>query len=252
MKILFKYPSRGRPVWFLKTLHLWLHLMSGKYDCDFLIAMDINDPTMNNDLIRDCIAQMDDSYSRAKVDYFYRDHTGVVDAMNSAISSRDFDFVMPVSDDVVPTKANYDERLVECMNEAWPNMDGAIHFHDGNRGQAYFWATIPVMGQTLYRERGYFLDPYFISGGADRDLTIVLRGTRKLVFYDEILFRHTWRLYGIDETYQRAKRIKNDDWCRYVARRDAGYYEEYMKVIRDVEPGMPTELQESKCQSKSV
>ncbi len=231
-KILFKFPTRGRPVWFLKTLHLWLHLMSGKYDCDFLIAMDVDDPTMNNDLIRDCIAQMDDSYSRAKVDYYYKKHDGLVDAINTAISSRDFDIVMCISDDVIPTQANYDIRLVECMEESWPELDGAIYFYDGNRKSSY-WVTIPIMGKALYRERGYFLDPYYKSGCADRDLTIVLRGTDKLKYYGDVLFRHTWKMYGGDNTYANAKYGRRKDWERYVARRATGYYKPYMEALKE-------------------
>lgn len=231
MKILFKYPSRGRPVWFVKTLHLWLHLMSGKYDCDFLIAMDIDDETMNNDLIRDTIVQMDMSYSRAKVDFYYKAHTGMVDAMNTAIASREFDIVMCISDDVIPTQANYDEVLVNCMTEAWPDGDGAIFFPDGLRKGK--WATIPVMGKALFTQRGYFFDPYYRSGGADRDLTIVLRGQGKLKYVDEMLFRHTWRQYGDDDTYERAKHAKNKDWCRYVKRRAEGYYKPYMEALKE-------------------
>jgi len=231
MKILFKFPSRGRPVWFVKTLHLWLHLMSGKYDCDFLIAMDIDDETMNNDLIRDTIVQFDESYSRANVDYYYKQHLGTVDASNTAIAGRDFDIVMCIADDVIPTKANYDEILVDRMTELWPDLDGAIYFDDGCRKGD--WATIPAMGKALFVQRGHFWDPYFITGGADRDLTIVLRGQGKLKYVREVLFRHTWKRYGLDNTYARAKKTKNEDWCRYVKRREAGYYEPYMKAFKE-------------------
>lgn len=224
VKILFKFPSRGRPVWFVKTLHLWLHLMSGKYDCDFLIAMDIDDPTMNNDLIRDTIVQMDMSYSRAKVDFYYKAHTGLVDAINTAIASREFDIVMCISDDVIPTRANYDEVLVEKMLETWPDLDGAIYFNDGRRAPKL--ATIPIMGKELFRQRGCFLDSHFRYGGADRDLSISLRETNKLKYFPETLFRHTWQLYGSDETYERSKVIRRQDYVKCKQRENAGYYNE--------------------------
>jgi len=205
--------------------------MSGKYDCDFLIAMDIDDPTMNNDLIRDTIVQMDMSYSRANVDFYYKAHTGLVDCMNTGIASREFDIVMCISDDVIPTQANYDEVLVNCMTEAWPDGDGAIYFPDGyKKGD---WATIPVMGRALFMQRGYFFDPYYVSGGGDRDLTLVLKGMNKLKSMSQVLFRHTWKLYGNDETYSRNKGVKRKDWCRYVKRNSEGFYGKAIATIKE-------------------
>ena len=200
--------------------------MSGKHECDFLIALDIDDETMNNELVRDCIAQMDDSYERAKVDYYYKDHTGTVDAVNTDIASRDFDIVMAISDDIIPTKANYDEVVVDAMTASFPDLDGAIYFRDGHRVPSM--ATIPIMGRTLYRQRGHFFDPAFLFGGADRDLSIILNGTGKLTYFPELLFRHTWKQYGGDHTYSRSRYQRRLDFYKWRDRHTAGYYNAYL------------------------
>lgn len=229
MRLLFKYPSRGRPLLFVKTLQRYLYLMSGKHDCDFLIAMDTDDETMNTVLMRQMIKQLDDSYPRSRVMFYYKAHDNIVEVVNEHLDEQDFDIVMAIGDDFLPQEANYDEIIVNAMKESWPKLDGAIYFNDGVVGEKF--ALAPILGRELYKERGYFFDPVFRFGEADREISIVLRIQNKLQYYPEVLFVHDLQHHHQDDIYTRTRKMRIDDQRTFKVRKMAGYYDELKASI---------------------
>jgi len=222
MRILFKYPSRGRPLLFFKTLQRYLYLMSGRHDCDFLISMDTDDTTMNTELVRDFICQLGGSYPRAKVTYYYDDHDGIVHAVNNRIRDCEFDVVMAISDDFIPERPNYDDIIFKTMLESWPEYDGAIYFNDGSCGERF--ALAPILGRKLYIEQGYFFDPFYKWGEADRALTVELRAKNKITYFPEILFSHHGEHHDKDEVYNRTRKMRLKDHQNFKQRVREGYY----------------------------
>lgn len=221
MNILLKYPTRGRPVIFLKTLQRYLSYASGLIDLDILVAMDTDDETMNNNLMRDCICQWDDAY-KGNIEYYYADHDGIIEAVNSRIAGRSFDVVMAIADDFVPIERGYDTKIATGMHTTWPNYDGAIYFNDGDCGERF--ALAPILGRELYRQQGYFFDPFYKWGEADRALTVELRNKGKLTYFPEVLFSHNGRYHDNDEIYRRTRAKRLADHRKYKQRVKEGYY----------------------------
>ena len=185
--------------------------------------MDVDDPDMNNDLIRDTIVQMDEAYPRAKVEYAYREHTGPIHALNAGLLGREFDMVMGITDGFMPCVANYDELIVKSMIASWPDMNGAIYFNDGECGERF--ALAPILGRRVIVEQGWFFDPYYIAGGADRALSAELRARDKLTYFSQIAFQHTDIYHLKDKIFHRNKGQCKIDRARFRQRRRQGYYE---------------------------
>ena len=52
MKLVIKFPTRSRPHKFKPLLDKYIDFLSGKHDVRFVITMDEDDETMNNDDIK--------------------------------------------------------------------------------------------------------------------------------------------------------------------------------------------------------
>jgi len=213
LKLLFKFPTRGRPLWFVKTLDLYMKMLSGKHYCEFMIAMDFDDETMCNDLMADYLCQIEPPRdSMTTLSWYWKDHTGKVDAVNSCISFRDFDIVTVISDDIEPTEQGYDDIIATCMTETFPDLDGIIYFDDSRCGAKV--VTIPVIGKPMYRRLGNIVDPAFMAWG-DNFSTRKFNAMGKIKYFDRVLLKHQWRKYGLDETYERAAVYRKRDRATY-------------------------------------
>jgi len=212
-RLLFKYPSRGRPVWFIKTLDLYLRLLSGKHECEFLIAMDTDDETMCNDIMADYLDQIDfPPDSNTKLTWYWRDHQGKVDAVNSCISAHDFDVVTVISDDVEPQEKDYDDIIATAMKESFPDLNGIIYFDDGRTHERV--VSIPVIGKPMFTSLGHISHPDFIAWG-DKFVTDEFMATGKVKYFPRVLLKHIWRKYGVDKTYERAAYYRHIDKVTY-------------------------------------
>ena len=60
-KLLVKFPSRNRPEKFKKTLDDYTSKISGKHEVRFVISMDADDETMNNDEIKNYLTKLIDN-----------------------------------------------------------------------------------------------------------------------------------------------------------------------------------------------
>ena len=196
-------------MWFIKTLDLYLKMLSGKHECEFLIAMDTDDPSMCNDVMADYLDQIDfPPDSKTKLTWYWKDHKGKVEAVNSCISSHEFDIVVAISDDVEPQEQGYDDVIVTSMLSVFPDLNGIIYFDDGRCHQKV--VSIPMIGRPMFNQIGYITHPDFIAWGDDFT-TPNLKATGKLAYFDHVLLKHTWRRYGCDDTYNQAAAYRHVD-----------------------------------------
>src|SRR4030043_73973 len=97
-RFLFKYPTRGRPDWFKQTLENYFNKLSGKHQYQFIIAMDTDDASMNNQEMRNWLALKAGNV----LTYYYSNHRTKIEACNSGIPDEGWDILVLVSDDMVP------------------------------------------------------------------------------------------------------------------------------------------------------
>jgi hypothetical protein len=223
MNILIKYPTRGRPLWWAKTLDLYVRKLSNKHNVTFLVAMDNDDAFMPKELVTDYLMQVSETWPDCiSVEWFWDNHEGKVAAVNSGIADRKFDIVFVVSDDIEPTEEGYDDIVAQDFKAKFPDGDGLIYYNDGRCGRSRI--PIPIMGRKFFERFNWIVHPDHIAWGDDY-LTKVWKGTGRTHYINKLLLVHKWKQYivpnnkgrRIDATSLRARHKKTAD-ARTTAR----------------------------------
>jgi hypothetical protein len=217
VKILFKYPTRERPNLFRNTLNTWIKLLSNKFDHEFIITMDNNDKTMNNDIFRRYLDGI------PKLKYFYGDSKTKIEAVNANMEDIDFDILVLVSDDMIPQIKGYDEIIVNKMLENFPEMDGALHFNDGCCGRDTT-ITLSILGKKLYDYFGYIYHPSYKSFYCDNEFTEVVYREKKCIYIPQIIIKHCWKGWGgSDILYKKNDILGKGDSEIFYSRKQNGF-----------------------------
>lgn len=180
MRVLYKYPTRERPLLFSKTLVSWYENM--KLDnFEFLVSCDADDRVMNNDEMRQFMSQF------PQLSWRYDDNKSKIEACNRGVFEMDFDIVVLVSDDMVPQLHGYDEVIVEKMKSDFPDTDGALWFFDGFNENIN---TLSILGRKYYNRFGYIYHPSYTTQWCDQEHTDVATASGRLKKYDDVIVRH--------------------------------------------------------------
>jgi hypothetical protein len=220
MKILFKYPTLGRPEWFKKTLQIYLDRLSGLHEYEFVISLNEDDSTMNNDEMKSFM----NSILGENDGFHFGHHQTKIDAVNADMEGRDFDVLFLISDDMIPQGDNFDDVIVQHMLKYFPNMDGALHYDDGCCGKDRT-ITLSIMGKKLYDIFGYIYHPSYKSFYCDNEFTDVVRKLNAVQYIPEVIVKHDWQGWGKDrdKVYQRNSRLGKPDEANYNKRKSLGF-----------------------------
>ena len=109
-KLLVKFPSRNRPDKFKNILDDYTSKVSGKHEVRFVISMDSDDPTMNNDEIKNYLEGKRDE--GVDLVYYYGESKTKVEACNANMDGETFDVLLLISDDMALNSDNYDEIII--------------------------------------------------------------------------------------------------------------------------------------------
>ena len=202
-KLIYKFPSRNRPDKFKHVLEKSISLLSGKHDVRFVITLDSDDDTMNNNEMREWMDNLG-----VDLVYHYGDSKSKIEACNANLENEEGDALILVSDDMVPCFQDFDDIIMQGMEQFFPDMDGAIKFHDGLRPKEDLLMTLPVMGWNLYKKFGYIYHPDYTSLYCDNEMTVVCRELGKLLLSPVCIFRHEWTNQPFDELHARNENSK--------------------------------------------
>lgn len=213
-KILFKYPTRGRPEWFKRTLEKYYSLLSGKYPFQFIVTLDKDDKTMNNQEMKKYLD------SQLSLMYFYGNNRTKIEAINADMKYNDWTILFLVSDDMEPVIRNFDVIIVETMNKHFPDLDGALHFNDGCCGKDKL-ITLSILGKKLYENFGYIYHPSYRSEWCDTEFTDVVYALKKVVYCPITIVKHTWTggKNTTDSTYKKNNLLVPQDRENYRKRK---------------------------------
>ena len=214
MRILFKYPTYGRPVQFQKTLGLYYEKMKNKNN-SFLITMNEDDISMNN---KQTIEFLE---SHPNLIYKFGHHKTKIEAFNADMQGMDFDILVVISDDMIPIVNGYDEIIRVDMINHFPDLNGGLHYNDGIQGPNI--CTLTIMGRQLYDYFGYVYHPSYKSFYCDREYTEVLKIQNKLFYSPHIIIRHKHKGDDFDETYRKNIKTLKQDMEVYNERRAKGF-----------------------------
>jgi hypothetical protein len=197
--------------------------LSGRHDVRFVVSMDADDATMNNDAMREWF---ETRKRNADIKYCYGHSKSKIEACNADMEGEYGDVLMLASDDMNPQQMSYDEVVFKCFEQAFPDFSGAIKFWDGLRPKEDPLMTLTVMGFPLYKQFGYIYNPEYKSLYCDNEQTEVCHRLGKLAIAPYCIIRHEWTnepfdtlharnenkdMYDVDSKTFEARKAKNFD-----------------------------------------
>jgi hypothetical protein len=198
MRLLLHYPTRSRALLFQKTLDLYYSMLSNRERWQWIITMDLDDPTMNNDPIRKYLD------SKPNLKYFYGNSKTKVEAVNADIpDDGSWDILLTVSDDMLPRKKGFNNIICDDMLKYFPEADGALFYPDGGLGGNKCW-TLSIIGKNYYDLDSYVYNPSFESLWCDNAAQDVAMARKKLKYIPNCIIQHAWITYtGKDDLHER-------------------------------------------------
>jgi hypothetical protein len=194
MKITVQFPTFGRRDKFIAVLKRYVDTLSGKHDVFFNINCDLADLSMTHQYARDAIKSIF-SNSEAEFQLHFDANTTKISAINSHAEDRPFDIIVCASDDMVPVSHDWDEDIAINMQLHFPELDGCVHFDDGNTGGKLI--TFSILGKRLYDYFGYIYHPDYKSLYCDDEFTQQVRAANLEVYIPRLLFKHEhWSIDG--------------------------------------------------------
>ena len=235
MKLLVKFPTRGRPDKFFTVLDRYYYGAKRKDLTSFLVTCDLDDASMNNDAVR----QKLQGYKNLAV--IYGNSKSKIEAVNAdMIHAPEYDIILLASDDMVPEEKGYDEIIRQKMTDLHPDTEGVLWFFDGYRRD---FNTLCILGKKYYERFGYIYHPSYKSFWCDNEFTDVANELGKQTFIDKVIIRHihpdwiqcdevTAKMYenihktggtGIDQTFMKNLPFEQLDARNYKQRKDLGF-----------------------------
>lgn len=219
MRILLKFPSRGRPQQFLKTLKGWIDSASNLDRITLMVTYDTDDATMTAEILRQVPRGILTFLSGVK-------SGGKISAVNIGMDTTlPWDIVLVVSDDMICRRKGWDEIIRQKMSEHYPDTDGVLWFHDGSKQREIM--TLSCIGRKYFERDGFIYHPSYFSFFCDNEATDVARQRGKLAFIENPIASHehpSWN-GGMkpDATYARNNRFWNQDKENYNRRQALGF-----------------------------
>lgn len=208
LRILFKYPTRGRAEKFFSTLGIYYGMMINANDFTFAITIDEDDTSMNNEEVlsriagfRNAIAMV--GHSSGKIGAINRDMEQFKDQ---------YDIVVLVSDDMIPVAKGFDMIIRRDMHFNYPDMDGVLWYNDGHQKDKL--NTLCILGSKYYDRFKYIYHPSYKSLFCDNEFMEVSKMLNKVKYIDSVIIEHqhwAWGYGNMDDLYKYNEKYFQDD-----------------------------------------
>jgi hypothetical protein len=212
LRLLVKFPTRGRPEKFFKVLDMYRDMSRSK-NIRFVVTCDLDDVTMNNQIVIDRFRSYDD------VEVHFGNSKTKIEAVNADMQGQDFDVCLLASDDMIPERIGYDLEILEQMKLNYPDLDGVIWFSDGYQKKKL--NTLVVLGKRYYDRFNYLYHPDYVSFYSDNEFMQVAFMLGKQTYIDDVIIRHEHpdnTKESIDSTYSVNNQHVMRDHMMFVSR----------------------------------
>lgn len=221
MRILLKYPTRGRPQQFLTTLAGWVKNANNPSDIAILVSYDADDATMTPEIIARA-----EAIHPALIAVRGKSKTKI-EACNADLNeyAGDWEVVLLCSDDMWCSRMGWDgavrrEMYVNCNG----GTDGALWFFDGAQKKIN---TLECVGRDRYRKFGQLYHGSYASFWCDNESTAIGLRDKKLFFVESPICSHqhpAW-LGGMktDATYRKNHPFWAQDQANFYRRQALGF-----------------------------
>jgi hypothetical protein len=213
-KILYKYPSRGRPDRFFDGLDSIVNNTADRGYYHISATLDLDDHTMNNEAVKNRIAEYENvsiawGYSKSKID-----------AVNRDMPDYDFDILVNMSDDMRFNIYGADQMIRVDMNQWFPDFFGLLHYPDQDAKE--YLATMYIAGKRFYQHFGYIYHPSYKSLWCDNEVMEVAKKIGRYKYCGYQINVHLNPAYGHlskDDLFNEQQGHWGEDEANYYARK---------------------------------
>lgn len=234
MKILIKFPTRQRPKKFFNTLNKYISEAEDISNIGFLITLDKDDITMNNEQV---IAQLNSYKEKVKLVYIFGESKSKIQAVNADVNRvSNWDILILASDDMIPIVKGYDTIIRNDMNEFFKDKDGVLWYSDGAQDRIN---TLCILGKKYYDRFKYIYHPDYVSFYCDNEFTDISIQLRKVYKSDKVIIEHqhpAWGKASQDPLYLKNDQYMNIDGQTYVERRCRIYHMDKIETLKNILP----------------
>lgn len=219
LKILIKFPSRGRPEKFFKVLDGYIDKANDIKKIAFLISLDSDDET-----IKEYTSKLDLYKEKYKILYFLGNSKTKIQAVNADVNNvSGWDILLLASDDMIPIERGYDDIIRTDMYNNFPDNDGVLWYNDGGQNNIN---TLSIMGKKYYERFNYIYHPEYISLWCDNEFTEVSLQLKKVFRSDKIIIEHQHPVYqktNYDQLYIRNESYYDHDRKTFEKRKQINF-----------------------------
>jgi hypothetical protein len=193
MRIVIKFPTRGRPDKFIEVLNKYINFLSGMHEVHFVVSFDHDDKSMNNDNMLSLFSRIN-TQLEGRMHPVCGNSTGKISAINAdldVVRRLNPDVILLASDDMIPVHGGYDDVIARAMAKFFPDTDGVLWFNDGFSGGNRL-ITLSILGRKYFERFGYLYYPGYKSVFCDNEFTEVAKMLGKVVFIDQVIIQHQW------------------------------------------------------------
>lgn len=186
---LFKFPSRGRPVRFFKSLDSIIHNISDKDYFHISCTLDLDDEAMNNEQVIERIKQ----YPNTSIEWGYS--KSKIDAINRSMPNIDWQILIAMSDDMIFNIFGFDTMIGVDMLNHFPDFDGLLHYPDQDAKEHL--ATMYIAGRKWweFRDKNIY-HPSYQSLWCDNEEMLVAQMCGKYKYCGYQINLHNNPAYG--------------------------------------------------------
>lgn len=182
MKILVKFPTRGRKEVFFKVLDKYYELLDDIDNTIFVITCDLDDKEMNDESVIKKLKTYKNLF------FYFGNSKTKIEAVNLDLDKHnDYDIILLASDDMIPQVKGYDSIIRNNMNEFYPDTDGVLWYYDGYRSDLN---TLSILGKTYYKRFNYIYHPSYVSFYADNEFMLVAKSLNKQTYFNNCIIKH--------------------------------------------------------------
>lgn len=187
MKILFKYPSRGRQARFIEGMNSIINNMQNEKDYHILVTADEDDGEMNCDYIK--------NYGFPNTTIIYGTSESKIHAINRDLNEFDYDWdiLICMSDDMRIIFYGFDSAIKPYFSNI--GLDILLHVPDQDAGSGL--ATMYIAGRPFYERFGFIYNPAYKSLFCDNEVHEIAVMLNKYVYVNfNGLIEHLNPAYG--------------------------------------------------------